>query len=163
MRTIKPAGLALILLSTISGCSSTKAYRNEGAPNLKVIFKSGGAFLARTDLAVSVFEYLPSCKVRYLGTIEISRNENGSLSLPVNRALGVKTIFKRGGFFSNTEYTNSSTPFRQVFKKGEQYELEVEEDNGAIGRNFYRTDGGKRTDLEALEFYPSKCKIFEDE
>jgi hypothetical protein len=155
--------LVLLTVILVSACSSTHPYETKGEPNFDIDFKSGGAFMKSTDLEVAIFEYLPNCKAHYMGTVELSRNNKTSIFVPVGKNIGVRTFFHQGGFFSNTEYTNAdSEAFRMVTKKSETYLLEVEEDDGAIGRHIYANRKGKKVELEFAKFN-SNCKEYQDE
>jgi len=152
-----------IFIFALSGCSSLKDYVSKGAPNFTASFKAEGSFLQSKELDLNIFEYKPNCKVKYLGTIEMDRNETKRIALPVNRAIGVKLVYDHTILWARSETVHASDPFKMVLRKDTRYALDFEVEGGSIGSNFYDVTNGKRQELAPVEFYKNQCKDFEDE
>jgi hypothetical protein len=146
-----------------SGCSSTHPYELTGEPNFKISFKTGGRFMMKTHLEVSMFEYLPTCKIHYLGTVKLKNEQSQSVYLPKGANVGVRNFLEQGGWWSDVQiHHQDAKPFTFTVAPEASYEFEFEEDAGAIGENYYKTLKGKRTELAPVQFTKT-CLTYEDE
>ena len=160
---MKKTIFALMMTSfcfVLVGCASVKEkdFVSEGPPNLKIILNSESVFLGSKKMSVHFYEDLPGCQFRDLGVLWIEGKRSLSVGLPYGKSVSFNAQVNSASFFWGKKKIGYNLFYFKPLSP-EQYELQMDEDDGSLTQFFYQLKAGVRKELENHE---PQCEKFSE-